>query len=145
MRAPPGPNSFNFMQFLGKFGKIVCWRLPWRVGAPSSGKSWIRHCIYIPLFYGTENFSGYIQNRNWCGTSHGTQTNVRRIFSHRLRDFGRVTSQMVTSHHDVKFKLVCVYRDLFVFTETCLCLQRLVCVYRDLFVFAETCLCLQRA
>ena len=23
---PPGPNSFNFMQFWGKFGKIVCWR-----------------------------------------------------------------------------------------------------------------------
>ena len=22
--APRGPNSFNFMQFLGKFGKIVC-------------------------------------------------------------------------------------------------------------------------
>ena len=44
-RAPPGgPNSFNSMQFLGKFGKIVCWRPPWRVGAPSSGKSWIRHC-----------------------------------------------------------------------------------------------------
>ena len=44
-RAPPGgPNSFNFMQFLGKFGKIVCWRPPWGVGAPSSGKSWIRHC-----------------------------------------------------------------------------------------------------
>ena len=21
-----GPNSFNFMQILGKFGKIVCWR-----------------------------------------------------------------------------------------------------------------------
>ena len=39
-RPPPpgGPNSFNFMQFLGKFDKIVCWR------APSSGKSWIRHC-----------------------------------------------------------------------------------------------------
>ena len=36
-RAPPGgPNSFNFMQFLGKFGKIAC--------SPSSGKSWIRHC-----------------------------------------------------------------------------------------------------
>ena len=32
-RAPPGgPNSFNFMQFLGNFGKIVCWRPPgsWR-------------------------------------------------------------------------------------------------------------------
>ena len=23
---PGGPNSFNFMQFLGNFGKIVCWR-----------------------------------------------------------------------------------------------------------------------
>ena len=23
---PPHPNSFNFMQFWGKFGKIVCWR-----------------------------------------------------------------------------------------------------------------------
>ena len=45
VRPPPGgPNSFNFMQFLGKFGKIVCWRPPWGVGAPSSGKSWIRHC-----------------------------------------------------------------------------------------------------
>ena len=22
---PWGPNSFNFVQFLGKFGKIICW------------------------------------------------------------------------------------------------------------------------
>ena len=31
-----GSNSLNFMQCLGKFGKIVCWRPPppWRVGAP---------------------------------------------------------------------------------------------------------------
>ena len=37
-RAPPswGPNSFNFMQFSGKYGKIVCWR-PQRVGAPPRG------------------------------------------------------------------------------------------------------------
>ena len=41
----PDPNSFDFMQFLEKFGKIVCWRLPPppRVGAPTSGKSWILH------------------------------------------------------------------------------------------------------
>ena len=26
--APPGPNSLNFMQFLGKYGKIVCWHPP---------------------------------------------------------------------------------------------------------------------
>ena len=44
MRAPWGRKSFNFVQFLGKFSKIVCWRPPWGVGAPSSGKSWIRHC-----------------------------------------------------------------------------------------------------
>ena len=44
---PRGPNSFNFMQFLGNFGKIVCWR-PWRVGAPSSGKS-TTHKIIQPI------------------------------------------------------------------------------------------------
>ena len=37
-RAPPGgPNSFNFMQFLGNFGKIVCWRPPWGVAPPPRG------------------------------------------------------------------------------------------------------------
>ena len=50
-RAPHGgPNSFNFMQFLGKFDKFVCWRPPWGVGAPSSGKSWICHCD-VEIFY----------------------------------------------------------------------------------------------
>ena len=36
--APPnwGTNSFNFMQFLGKFGKIVCWR-------PPPPESWCPH------------------------------------------------------------------------------------------------------
>ena len=43
--APPGcPNSFDFMHFLEKFGKIVCLRPPWGVGA-SLGKYWIR-CWY---------------------------------------------------------------------------------------------------
>ena len=32
-----GPISFNFMQFLGKFGKIVNYPLPPRVGAPPRG------------------------------------------------------------------------------------------------------------
>ena len=46
-REPPrGPNSFNFMQCLGKFGKIVCWRSPSpRVGALTSGKFWTSHWI----------------------------------------------------------------------------------------------------
>ena len=33
VRPPGSPNSLNSMQFWGKFGKIVCWR----VGAPTSG------------------------------------------------------------------------------------------------------------
>ena len=33
-----GPNSFNFMQFLGKFGKIVCWRPPPGELAPLPGE-----------------------------------------------------------------------------------------------------------
>ena len=43
-RPPPDPNWLNSIQFLGKFGKIMCWRPHWRVGAPTSEKSWIRHC-----------------------------------------------------------------------------------------------------
>ena len=33
-RPPGGSNSFNFVQFLGKFGKIVCWRPPGLVPPP---------------------------------------------------------------------------------------------------------------
>ena len=36
-RPPRGPNSFNFMQFLGKFGKIVCWRPPGELAPPPQG------------------------------------------------------------------------------------------------------------
>ena len=34
---PPGPNSFTLMQFLGNFGKIVCWRPPWELAPPPRG------------------------------------------------------------------------------------------------------------
>ena len=58
---PPGPNSFNFMQFLRTFGKIVCWRppSPRGVGVPSSGKSCIRHCIGWQVSHSEVNL------RNW--------------------------------------------------------------------------------
>ena len=47
---PLGLNYLNFMQVLGKFSsKIVCSR-PRRVGAPTSDKSWIRHCKH-PLIH----------------------------------------------------------------------------------------------
>ena len=35
-RIPPGPNSFNFMHVLGKFGKIICW-CPRRLAPPPQG------------------------------------------------------------------------------------------------------------
>ena len=38
-RPPGGPNSFNFMQFLGKFGKIVCWRPPLESWRPLLGEN----------------------------------------------------------------------------------------------------------
>ena len=41
---PRSPNSFNFMQFLENLAKSYVGAAPWGVGAPSSGKSWIRHC-----------------------------------------------------------------------------------------------------
>ena len=37
-------NFFVFMQFSGKIGQIIGWCPPFRVSAPSSGKSLIRHC-----------------------------------------------------------------------------------------------------
>ena len=42
-RPPGSPNSLNFMQFLGNFGKTICWHHPWRVGALTSVKSLICH------------------------------------------------------------------------------------------------------
>ena len=32
-----GPNSFNFMQFLRNFGKIICWRPPGELAPPPRG------------------------------------------------------------------------------------------------------------
>ena len=37
VHAPWGPNSFNFMQFLGKFGKFLCWRPPGKLAPPPRG------------------------------------------------------------------------------------------------------------
>ena len=45
-RDAPGPNSFIFMQFSGKFGQIIGFCPILKFGPPPpSQKSWIRHCI----------------------------------------------------------------------------------------------------
>ena len=50
-RTPPGgPNSFIFMQFWVKIGKIIAIL---GVGAPPWGKSWIRHCLCLLKFLKT--------------------------------------------------------------------------------------------
>ena len=36
---PRTPNSFNYMQFLRKFGKIVCWRPPGELAPPPRGNA----------------------------------------------------------------------------------------------------------
>ena len=37
---------------------------------------------YIASFYGTKNSPGPIQNRNWCRTSHATQTDIHCFRMH---------------------------------------------------------------
>ena len=59
-RPPPpgGPNSFNFIQFLGKFGKIVCWR-------PSPLGSWrplLGEILDPPLEYVSGNVTKPLAN-----------------------------------------------------------------------------------
>ena len=41
---PPGLNSFNFVQFVGEFGKIICWR-PLNGWRPQLGKT-----LDLPVF-----------------------------------------------------------------------------------------------
>ena len=51
-RPPLAQNFFIFMQFSAKIGQIIGWRPPppFGVSAPSSEKSWIRHCMgFCPL------------------------------------------------------------------------------------------------
>ena len=47
--APVGPNSFNFMQFLGKFGKIVYWCPP-GVNPGSTTVLFAKKCIKMKEF-----------------------------------------------------------------------------------------------
>ena len=72
-RAPPTAQNFlNFMQFFVKFGKIICWRPPWRVGAPSYGESWIRPwSIHSSAFADLFNLKGLYLHNNKLTTLPG--------------------------------------------------------------------------
>ena len=60
---PEGPNYFNFMQFLGNFGKILCWRpLPEKDWSPHLGEILDRLLLKIS-FIGLESYTTLI---GWC-------------------------------------------------------------------------------
>ena len=40
----PRVQILSISSSFGKIWQILCWHPSWRVGAPISGKSWIRHC-----------------------------------------------------------------------------------------------------
>ena len=52
---PRGPNSFNFMQFLGNFGKIICWHPPRELVPPPRGNPGFATVVYAMLFVNTVN------------------------------------------------------------------------------------------
>ena len=64
MRPPRGPNSFNFMQFLGNFGKIVRWRPPGKLVSPPGGNP------------GSATALGKLDYETSIGTSYVTDHNV---------------------------------------------------------------------
>ena len=67
-RPPPGrPNSFDFMQFSGKFGVFT----PPLEGSrpPPSGKSWIRHCFMLEICEYREGILKKRQNLLECKLS----------------------------------------------------------------------------
>ena len=78
-RLPRGPSSFNFMQFLGKFGKIVCCYSappppprPPRVSLPSSenpGSATDGYCgiLSIHWFTSTKQVSYILRRKRSCG------------------------------------------------------------------------------
>ena len=101
-RPPPlAQNFFIFMQFSGKIDQIIGWRPPSGVSAPSSGKSWIRHCK--GLFYGNkivftqENLTAALWGR--CAAS-GLE--VPHVLRHHF-----ITSLLIVLNHS----LVCFQRE----------------------------------
>ena len=50
---PPGSKFFQFHAVFGKIRQIRMLAPPWGVGAPSSGKSWIRYWFLVEIVFVT--------------------------------------------------------------------------------------------
>ena len=100
---PPGrPNSFDFMQFSGKFGVFTP---PWRVHAPPSGKSWIRHCsqnnkipikgpYHFPKFWGKEAKTTTKATKKLCSGLKTTEKNVAENRDSMIDDFAESLTKL---------------------------------------------------
>ena len=111
-RAPPGgPNSFNFMQFLGKFGKIVCWRpppgelAPPPRGNPGSATVWVCLCLGqsqgVYLFW-ILTWLDSVNHCSYCTTLHKTQnTCIVRHIATRIKN-------TLKSHWQWRFRYPCI-------------------------------------
>ena len=89
--APRGPNSFNFMQFWGENGHIIA---SFRVGTPSSGKSWIRYWyLTVNCFEFSSSMQIYESNDVWGGGGYSPalRYHVRGLSTHPLWDTHPIT------------------------------------------------------
>ena len=108
MSPPPGPNSFNFMQFSGKYIKIICWRPPGELAPPPGGNPGSATGLYFHLnptpwnlrcfshkMYTTEPTYQLINtfflniDRNWIRTSplHWNFRHHQKIWMQIVTDF----------------------------------------------------------
>ena len=65
VRPPWGSKFFQFHAVFGKFWQNRMLAPPWGVGAPSSGKSWIRHCYKIGLFTNFPEILNVFHHQDW--------------------------------------------------------------------------------
>ena len=88
---PWGPNSFNLMQFLGKFGKIVCWRPPpGELAPPPRGSRGSATGICIPVL---RDSTGYFQTKTFSVFSAWQRT--ARVFYPYFQGFMESRSLLV--------------------------------------------------
>ena len=68
---PWGSNSFNFMQFFGKIGKIICWHLPGDLAPPPRGNPGSATADNFSLI---DHMTTYLK---WLALNPVTKTNPR--------------------------------------------------------------------
>ena len=76
-----GPDSFNFMQFCGKIGKIVCWRPSGGLAPPPFRKSWIHHCKLKTYWFSVRSHNHYAKESTVSGRHRKAFSNIQSWFT----------------------------------------------------------------